>query len=198
MRLSEMNPELLTRNQITSLLFDGLEDDGKNGDCILVFGARSLLRVEKAAELYMAKRAPTILVSGSGARWGDEEVPEAVWMRDQLIERGVPSDDILLEVKAENTTENVVASMLVLQQKFGLHEINRLLIVSSPFHMKRCLLTLKTYMPERIEYTLCADNRKVGQRTNWWTDPDEKANVVKEIKSINKYAKLGILRDEEL
>ncbi|MCA0986892.1 YdcF family protein [Guptibacillus algicola] len=198
MRLSEMDPELLTRNQITSLLFDGLEDDGKNGDCILVFGARSLLRVEKAAELYSEKRAPTILVSGSGARWGDEEIPEAVWMRDQLMERGVPSEDILLEIKAENTTENVVASMLVLQQTFGLHAINRLLIVSSPFHMKRCLLTLKTYMPERIEYTLCADNRKVGQRTNWWTDPGEKANVVKEVKSINKYAKLGILRDEEL
>ncbi|WP_377887657.1 YdcF family protein [Alkalihalobacillus sp. R86527] len=198
MRLSEMKPELLSRDQITSLLFDGLDDDGKNGDCILVFGARSLLRVEKASELYSAKRAPTILVSGSGARWGNEEIPEAIWMRDQLIERGIPADDILLELKAENTTENVIASMMVLQQKFGLHAIKRLLIVSSPFHMKRCLLSLKTYMPDGIEYTLCADNRKVGQRTNWWTDPDEKAYVLKEVTSINKYAKLGILLDEEM
>ncbi|WP_270180154.1 YdcF family protein [Alkalihalobacillus sp. CinArs1] len=197
MRFSEIEPERLSRDQITALLFDGLEDDGMNGDCILVFGARSLLRVKKAAELYEAKRAPYILVSGSGARWGNDETPEAIWMRDQLINRGIPSDRILLELKAENTTENVIASMLVLQQRFGLHALKRLLIVSSPYHMKRCLLSLKTYMPKHIAYSLCSDDRIIGQRTNWWTDPNEKSYILKEVKSIKKYAELGILLDEE-
>lgn len=198
MRLSELDPDLLSREQVTSLLFDGIEDDGNNGDCILVFGARSLLRVEKALELYSAKRAPYILVTGSAARWGKDEIPEAIWMKDHLIKQGVPEEDILVELHASNTTENVIASMMVLQQKFGLHAIRRLLIVSSPFHMKRCLLTLMSYMPEGIQYTLCADNRKVGQRTNWWTDPVEEANVLKEVQSINKYAKMGILNDIEI
>ncbi|MDQ0482651.1 YdcF family protein [Guptibacillus hwajinpoensis] len=198
MRLSELNPDRLSKEQITSFMFDDTYDDGNNGDSILVFGAKTIHRVEKAAKLYHDKRAPSILVTGSAARWGVNEAPEAIWMKEHLTKLGVPDEDILIELEAANTTENVIASMMVLQQTYGLHIMKRLLIVSSPFHMKRCLLTLRTYMPDWISYTFCSDDRTVGQRDNWWTDSTERARVIKEVHSISKYAGLGIIKDADV
>ncbi len=195
-KLSELNPDTLSREEITTLMFHDTIDDQQTGECILVFGAKTIHRVIKAANLYHDKRAPKILVSGSAARWGENEEPEAIWMRDRLVELGVPSEDILLELEAANTTENVLASLMVLQRSIGLNHIHRLLIVSSPYHMKRCHLTLTTYMPDWISYSFCSDDRESGQRNNWWKDEREKARVMKELHSIQRYVKNGILKDE--
>jgi uncharacterized SAM-binding protein YcdF (DUF218 family) len=39
----------------------------------------------------------------------------------------------MVEVEASNTTENVIASALVLQRENGLNRTKRILVVSSPF-----------------------------------------------------------------
>ncbi len=196
MRLSELNPDNLSIDQITAFIFDDTVDDNKNGDCIFVFGAKTIHRVIKAAKLYHDKRAPKVLVSGSAARWGEKEETEGMWMKNRLMELGVPEHDILLELEAANTTENVIASLMVLQRSFGLNQIKRLLIVSSPYHMKRCHITLKTYMPDWISYSLCPDDRESGQRNNWWKDEQETARVMKELRSIRSYVRKGILKDQ--
>ena len=198
MKLSELNPDTLSREEMTTFMFQDTVDDHQIGDCILVFGSKTIHRVIKAAALYHDKRAPKILVSGSAARWGEDEEPEAIWMRDRLLDLGVPSEDILLELEAANTTENVLASLMVLQRSIGLNHIQRLLIVSSPYHMKRCYLTLTTYMPDWISYSFCSDDREFGQRNNWWQDETEKARIVKELHSIQRYVKDGILKDRDV
>lgn len=198
MLISSLDPSTLTREQMTRLLFTNLVDDGKNGDCIFVFGGRSVSRIKKAGELFLANRAPYILVSGSAARWENKTTTEARWMKEHLIEMGVPEEKILLEEEAENTTENVVASAFILQRNFGLHTINRILVVSSPFHMKRCLLTLQTYMPSWIHYSYCPDDRPFGQKDTWWKDPVEEKKVLKEVPSLIRYVKEGILMDMDI
>ncbi|MBB2482881.1 YdcF family protein [Bacillus sp. APMAM] len=198
MLISEIQIDTLSDQQITKFMFDGMQDDGCNGDLILVFGSRSGHRVKKAADLFNQNRAPLILVSGSERRWGEGEVSEAIWMRDYLIKLGIPADNILLETQADNTTENVIGSAFVMQKKIGLHMIKRILVVSAPFHVKRCHLTLKTYMPTWIEYTICPDDRQFGQWNNWNSDPKTKALVLNELNSIIKYVKMGILRDLEM
>ena len=198
MFISQLKIEALSKEQVTQFIFDGMQDDGQAGDCILVFGNRSLHRVKKAAQLFFDKRAPVILVSGSSRRWGAGEIAEAVWMKNQLLQLGVPEDKILMELEADNTTENVIGSAYVLQKKFGLHKVKRILAVSAPFHMKRCCLTLKTYMPVWIDYSLCPDDRTSGQKHNWQEDPQAVRLVMKEIRSIVQYTKRGILVDREI
>ncbi|MDM5317229.1 YdcF family protein [Fictibacillus sp. b24] len=194
MLISSLDSTNLTREQITNLLFTNLSDDGECGDCILVFGGKSMYRIKKAADLFLANRAPFILVSGSSARW-DKEITEAEWMKEHLVRMGVPEDKIILEQEATNTTENVIGSAYVLQRKFGLQNINRMLVVSSPYHMKRCSLTLKTYMPNWIQYTYCSDDRPYGQRDNWWKESTEESRVLNEVSSLIKYVRAGILED---
>ena len=196
MYISNVRPDKLTVQDITRLLYDGIKDDKKAGDIILVFGSKSIHRVKKAAELFHSQRAPFILVSGSERRWGHGHIPEAAWMKNRLILLGVPEERILLELEADNTTENVIGSAMVLQKHFGLHTIRRILAVSAPFHMRRCRMTLDTYMPDWLEWTLCPDSRPKGQRHNWWQDPHEAAMVKKELESLVKYVQLGILQDE--
>lgn len=195
MKLSELDPDNLSREQITAIMFEETVDDYKSGDCIFVFGSKNIHRVIKAAKLYHDKRAPKILVSGSAARWGENEETEATWMKDRLVDLGVPNEAILLEHEAANTTENVLASLMVLQRSIGLNRINRLLIVSSPYHMKRCHLTLTTYMPDWISYSYCSDDRELGQQNNWWKHDEERARVIKELHSIQRYVQEGILKD---
>ncbi|HLU20983.1 MAG TPA: YdcF family protein [Bacillaceae bacterium] len=198
MLISKINVENMTRQQISDFIFNGMEDNGYNGECIFVFGAKSLNRVKKAAKLFFENRAPFILVTGSGIRWGNAEISEAVWMKEHLIKFGVPENKVILETESSNTTENVVSSLFVLQRKIGLNHIKRILVVSSPFHMRRCLLTLKTYMPRWINYTICPDEREFGQKENWWETEKEKNRVLNEVKSIVRYINEGILLDEKV
>ncbi|GIP33936.1 YdcF family protein [Paenibacillus sp. J2TS4] len=197
MFISKLDPDRLTRQQMTQLLFDGIRDDGKKGDCIFLFGSRSSKRVMKAADLYKAGRAPYILLSG-GTRWGEIIPPEAERMRDQIVRLGVPESALLLEAESNHTGENVIASMLVLSRSIGLHKIRRLLVVTSPYHMRRCHLTLLTYMPRWIAYTLCPDERHDGQANNWWMLPKEKERVAQEARSLIRYVKEGMVIDTDL
>lgn len=198
MLISEIQPETLTREQLTRFLFDGIQDDGKNGDCIFVFGGKSESRVKKAARLFRDNRAPWVLLTGGSARWENDDTPEAEWMKARIVKLGVPEDALLLEREAANTTENVVASMMVLQRAFGLNRVKRLVVVSSPYHMRRARMTLTTYMPRWVRYSLCPDDRPYGQRYNWWKSQKERERVMKEAASIVKYVRAGILLDEEV
>ena len=197
MRISEIDPDALNIEQLTKLLFGGIRDDGKSGDCIFVFGGKTPHRVLKAAQLYKHDRAPYILLSGGSGRW-DHPKPEALWMKEHLLALSIPNDRILLECEAANTTENVIGSMMVLQKKFSLHRLKRLLVVSSPYHMRRCALTLKTYMPNWIEYTLCPDHRPYGQSYNWWKAEKERNQVISEAKALVTYVREGILMDWDI
>lgn len=119
-------------------------------------------------------------------------------MKEHLMAFDIPEACILTECEAANTTENVIGSMMVLQKKFSLHRIKRLLLVSSPYHMRRCELTCRTYMPDWIQYSLCPDNRPYGQSYNWWKAEKERQRVMKEATSLVKYVREGILMDCEM
>jgi uncharacterized SAM-binding protein YcdF (DUF218 family) len=69
---------------------------------------------------------------------------EADVMRELAVSRGVPASAIILETKAANTYENVVFVRGILDRR-GWRSI---LLVSSPYHMRRALLTWRKMAPE--------------------------------------------------
>ena len=158
MLLSKIDSENLTDEQISKIVFDLPLDDGLPGDCIFVFGSSFYIdeRVNLAVKLYKEKRAPYILFSGGSGRGG--VVAEAKAMRDKALALGVPKSAILLETQSNNSAENIIASLLVLERKFRLKNIKRLILVSSPFHIRRISLTIGRYMPKWIKFSYCYDN----------------------------------------
>ena len=91
-------------------------------------------RLDKALE-YFESHPDTVLVT-SGAQGADEPSTEAAAMRDYLVERGVPAEQILLEERSTNTLENIRYSLDVLAEH-GYDVTADIAVVSNGFHLAR-------------------------------------------------------------
>lgn len=199
MYISKLNGEHLTDSQMTNLLFTGIRDNKKSGDCIFVAGSISAVqyRLPKAVELYKKGRGSKILFSG-GVKWEGTHFTEAITLKNEAIKLGVPEEDILIEDQSLHTLENVLASLLVLDRAFHLHNIERLLVVTTSYHMRRLHLTLKTYMPSWIKFTLCPANDGITRKDNWFLSDSGRERVQTESLKIINYVKKGALNDVKL
>lgn len=124
-------------------LSGGIES-GRNADCIVVPGAAVWrnrtpsdalqYRLEKAAALYRAGRAPYVIVTGGG----EGDYAEAVVMGEWLAERGVPETALIIENESATTRESG-ANVARLMRARG---FNSALVVSQWFHVGRTRLCL--------------------------------------------------------
>jgi uncharacterized SAM-binding protein YcdF (DUF218 family) len=97
--------------------------------------ALSLQRVVKGVLLYRAQRRPLIIAGGAGSLI-HSEIPEAGAMERAAAGLGVPEKDIVIENKSRNTLESAKAVR-------GLLKGNRIILVTSAFHMKRSVALFK-------------------------------------------------------
>ena len=198
MLLSKFDEDNLNIDDINNILFTIPKDDLKKGDCIWVFCSRLFIdeRLKVAVKLYKEKRAPFILFTGGKGKKG--VVAEAKIMKEKALSLGIPEEAILTEEDSYNTTENVLCSMLVLERKFLLQNIKRLIVVSSPFHIQRLSLTISRYMPRWIEYSFCYDENSPTSKGNWLNDSVSKKRIEKEANGIVYYAKNKYIDDKEI
>lgn len=89
-------------------------------------------RLVHAVALYKAGKSDYLLLTG-GAAPGSRS--EAHLMRDVLVVMGVPEEAMILEDKSANTHENAIKSAKTL----GDRGMNRILLVTSGFHMPRAV-----------------------------------------------------------
>lgn len=117
-----------------------LPPSADNADAIVILGATVLpggepsgslrARVEAAAELYFAGRAPLIVATGAHHR---QPPGEAVVARRVLLAMGVPEGAVLIEEKSRNTSGNLLFARGLLP------EAGRIIVVTEPFHIARAL-----------------------------------------------------------
>ncbi|MDO8680053.1 MAG: ElyC/SanA/YdcF family protein [Acidobacteriota bacterium] len=96
-------------------------------------------RVKRAVDLYRDGYAPRMIFS-SGFVFAFEE---AEVMRGLAMANGVPPEAILLETNATNTYENVALCNKILLANGW----KRILLVSSPYHMRRAVMTWRRSAP---------------------------------------------------
>jgi uncharacterized SAM-binding protein YcdF (DUF218 family) len=84
----------------------------------------------QAARCFHAGRAPTILFSGVG---------EGPGMKQFLMDLGVPAAQIVLEPDSKNTFENG----LFVREKLKEWKAQRVILVTSAWHMRRAVMTFK-------------------------------------------------------
>jgi uncharacterized SAM-binding protein YcdF (DUF218 family) len=166
---------------VADSLYRGLESDHPpkklsevpRGGCVIVLGGavgapvpprvdielhEEVDRVYKTAELYLAGKAPLVVVTGGNQPWSSSKTAEADLIRDLLVKWGVPSDKNFLEGSSRNTRENA------LYTKNLLDAINcqSPLLVTSAAHMPRALAAFSS---AGIRATPVATGiRVVGQR----------------------------------
>jgi uncharacterized SAM-binding protein YcdF (DUF218 family)/glycosyltransferase involved in cell wall biosynthesis len=103
-------------------------------------GGGHLERLKQAVDLYKAGYVPTIVLSSGYV----SSLKEAEVMRALAIDQGVPPRSIILEEKAKDTHENVVFVDQIVKQ----HQWRKILLVSSPYHMRRAARVWNKLAPE--------------------------------------------------
>ncbi len=96
-------------------------------------------RLLYGAKLYQDGLAPLIIVSGGRIQWFGGGDSEAQDMAEILKLVGIPSKAIILEPNSLNTYQNAAYTKKILQEK----GINKILLVTSAFHMPRSLAIFK-------------------------------------------------------
>lgn len=97
MKVSLLKKDDLSKNIIDKMLYEGLDDMGEKGDCIMVLGSRKAhkYRLPKAISIYQDKRASKMLLCG-GRMLETENgfLSEADIMKRKALEMGIPDEDI--------------------------------------------------------------------------------------------------------
>ena len=127
-------------------------DEGYSGDdtIVMVFGCRTFgmtpgktldLRL-KAAYTLLAE-LPDALCIVSGGQGANETVPEALAMRQYLIDLGIDGERILMESKSHSTSENIRYSKALIEES-GLGD-KKIIGVSTAFHLPRITALANRY-----------------------------------------------------
>ena len=115
---------------------------GQDSDVIIVLGAQVKedgtpsvaleRRLNAALESYQADRQ---LIIVCGAQGGNEPRPEGDVMRDWLLARGVPGEDVVAETESFNTRENLTYAKAIMESR----GLKNALVVTSDYHVARAL-----------------------------------------------------------
>lgn len=154
---------------ITDFIF--VEHQPEQTDIIFVPGGNYPDAARHGAELYHQGLAPYILPSGrysilQGYFPGEQET-EWEYLRDILVECGVPESAILKEDKATFTYENAIRSREV-TDSLGIR-VERAILSCQAFHARRCLMYYQEQFPE-TEFLVCPVETKGINRENWFLD----------------------------
>jgi uncharacterized SAM-binding protein YcdF (DUF218 family) len=118
-----------------------------SADAIVVLGGSStyIERTDWAARLYREGRAPIIILTNDGmiSGWSDAEERNPYFYelaRQELRQRGVPAEKILLISRVVSGTYE---ESLGVRDYATAHKLKRLLVVTSAYHSRRALWTLR-------------------------------------------------------
>ena len=201
MLVSRITEEDLTIEVIDRLLFRGLEDTGKNTDCIIVLGSikAAKYRVPVAVEAYKAGRASKLMLCGGKLRdFPDGKYSEAEHMRQAALALGVAEEDIVLENSSQNTVENILFALIELQRSFYLNHVHGVLLVTTAYHMRRSLAIARYLLPKHITVIPCPANDNNTRRDNWMNTQVGTDRAKKEAMKIVSSVMGGIIPDFEI
>lgn len=91
-------------------------------------------RLAHAATLWSDGLAPVVIASGGTWPSTPPKPPGALWMRQLLLQLGLPQDAVVLETASTTTRENVRGVAIIMQAK---HWDGRVALVTSASHMPR-------------------------------------------------------------
>lgn len=201
MLVSKLTEADLTDEIIDRLLYKDLEDTGENIDCIIVLGSikATKYRVPMAVNVYNSGRANKIMLCGGASReFPDGTRIEAEDMYKRVLELGVPEEDIILENTSQNTVENILCALVELQRVFWLNRINKILLVTTTYHMRRSMAIARYLFPAHIDIVPCPADDDTTKRENWMNSSKGIERAKGEALNIIRCVRNGVIPDFEI
>lgn len=200
-KLSQINDENLTDEQIDNIVYSDIYDDGLSSEYALVFGNSMLIkeRVNTSVDAYKNGRIKKIIFMGGANGVSNQDnsiIPEAIKMKELAVSSGVNEDDILIDDASNNSFENVANAMKLLP-----NEVNHISIITSEFHLKRCYAILKKNYPNMSVTMICSKDG-FSDRDNWFLSDNSwnsgRSLATYEAHLLVKYAKENKIYDLEI
>ena len=194
-RLTEIDKESLTDEEIEKIVYSDITDTGESTTYGIVFGNSMLIkeRVKTAVDAYQQKRITKVIFTGGINGISNEEkdkIPEAQKMKDLAIKQGIKVCDIITEEESNNTFENIDNTMKILKKE----KISAIALITSEFHLKRCMAIMKKKYPN-IKTILIPSFDGFTDKNNWYLSDISwntgRSIVTYEANLLIKYAKEG-------
>ncbi|HET6747447.1 MAG TPA: YdcF family protein [Candidatus Saccharimonadales bacterium] len=161
-----------------------INKEPENADAIFVFGSPNDLRIRKAIELYKAGFSDKIVISGHGPFYASHTQNEAERMAKVALDEGVPESALLLEPKAITIPDNVKRTLDLFEDID--FKPAKLIIVASPFALRRCEMDWYKFTPWAIKTVpVASDSMSYDFTREGWTTTSRGIRVI-----LNEYAKL--------
>jgi uncharacterized SAM-binding protein YcdF (DUF218 family) len=200
-KLSQINDENLTDEQIDNIVYSDIYDDGLSSEYALVFGNSMLIkeRVNTSVDAYKNGRIKKIIFMGGANGVSNQDnsiIPEAIKMKELAVSSGVNEDDILIDDASNNSFENVENAMKLLP-----NDVNHISIITSEFHLKRCYAILKKNYPN-MSVTMISSKDGFSDHDNWFLSDNSwnsgRSLATYEAHLLVKYAKENKIYDLEI
>jgi len=164
-----------------------MKDPLQEADIILIPGGSVEGLAKKAADLYHLGYGGYILPSGGYNKKISAYANEYEFLKEVLLEAGVPEEAILKENKASHTFDNASLSRQVIESHGLL--VNRAILVTKAYHARRAYQTYKLYFPQ-VDIRVCpvADRLDIS-KDNWYLDPLKVDKVMGEVTKVATYFK---------
>ena len=122
------------------------------------------------------------------------DASECAIIKSAMVTRGVPAEKILEEHRAQNTGENVIFSLPVIDTALGLKNISSVICLGNSWTARRYPMTLHRHWPEPEKMLITVDRFKVP-RALWHTDPALRRRVLSEWDKIEPYKARGFIAE---
>lgn len=140
------------------------QDQLKKADAIIVIsGGETDLRVKEGVRLFQADWAPLLIMSGAAR---DEGESNAEAMKRLAVSMGVPSTQVLVEKAARNTFDNALYTRELLAE----HQIESIILVTSPYHQRRAAITFDYYLEDTTQIINHSAADSAWRKNGWWNN----------------------------
>jgi uncharacterized SAM-binding protein YcdF (DUF218 family) len=129
-------------------------------------------RIVDAIQLYKRGVVRKLLITGGDGRLLGDAYPESYWVKNYLLDIGVPPEDILFEDQSRNTRENALFSKQLLEKQ-GFTSVKALLFTSA-FHIPRAQACFKKVGLNTQPYPTHFEAQKLSLQPQTWLTPDAK------------------------
>jgi len=132
---------------------------------VAVSGGNTSLRTKGAIELFKRGWAKYIIFSGDAL---DTKSPSnASIMRQQALAAGIPKDVIITEDSSQTTHQNAKKTNQLLVE----HNINSLIVVTSPYHQRRTAIEFTKYTDQHVKVLSHPIKNDPDWPWYWWITP---------------------------
>lgn len=151
-------------------------DAATRADVIIALGGDArCLREKRAAELFRQGLAPQVIVSGVPSAWG---INTGDASKRYVVSLGVPDSSVIVLRESWNTRVEAFAVSEIMKSN-GWHSA---IIVTSPFHSRRALLTFERYAAGYTYYSSpLPEEKPEWQRQRWWSRRGDMGTTIREM-----------------